>query len=531
MACNNYTHTPLPHFSATALIDLIGNLSETCPHDLVDGIGVKETVANEIFQGENSFFANFLGRWSPYAVAVIFSRLIDFKLPLLQLISELPRPQLFTGWWTQAFAVLHLIGDPIDSLSSYLFTLATCMIVLKRTKETMVDGERVEAESEPGEAGEVEQRIERRCRLIALVYLTYASNGHPKTMENLIRCEAENPAGFEAAALALAADRGSNFWAVGVAIFGFLMAVVLKYVYIDADTFDVTNPQHIDIWSLSSSMTMVHIIPNVLLASIISVQQSPHTAKRFLEQFEEGLHGREAGNYRNDVPTDWARWDLNRQISNGAIPNWRPDRQYPNLSREHNAPTTSWRRLLDVVAFLIVTIGSAGAIWLAAAVPPQGINCRTVIKLIMVSIYIVKYAMQLLVNRLGAPSIPMKMKMYVTGTMDALSVLSFAFIIFSTQAGILNRPGCYRQCKGDSECGVYPASVTWEVVQRRLRGLYPGILFGFLGMQILVCAGLLYVFRDARKFRWSYTWTGTAIRLVLLVICILEWNVKVHVAK
>ncbi|KAL6359895.1 hypothetical protein LRP88_07323 [Fusarium phalaenopsidis] len=408
MACSNYTHTPLPHFSTAALIDLIGNLSETCPHDLVDGIGLRDAVANELFQGEESFFAQSLGSWSPYTAAIIFSRLIDFKLPLLQLISELPRPQIIPGWQTQAFAVLHLIGDPIDSMSSYLFTLATCMVVLKRIKEIMVERERVEAEGEPIEAREVEKEVERRSKLIALVYLSYASNGHPKGIQDLIICEAANRPAFEAAALALVADRGSNFWAVGVAIFGFSMAVMLKYVYIDAKTFDVAKPQHIDIWSLSSSMTMVHIVPNVLLASIISVQQSPHTARRFLAQFEESLLLQGADDAIDRMQTKWARRDPDKQISNGAIPNWRPDRQYARPPRQYNAPPTFWRRFLDVVAFLIVTTGSAGAILLSAAVPPEGLNCRTVIKLIMVSIYVVKYAAQLLVNRMGGLSNPMK---------------------------------------------------------------------------------------------------------------------------
>ncbi|KAJ4238339.1 hypothetical protein NW757_013155 [Fusarium falciforme] len=405
MACSNYTHTPLPHFSTAALIDLLGNLNETCPHDLVDGIGLRDAVANEIFQGEKSFFAGSLGRWSPYAAAIIFSRLIDFKLPLLQLISELPRPQIIPGWQTQVFAVLHLIGDPIASMSGYLFTLATCMVVLKKTTKAMVKKERGRAEAE------VEKEVERRSKLIALVYLSYASNGHPKEIEDLIRCEAAPLATFKAAALALAADRGSNFWAVGVAIFGFSMAVMLKYVYIDAESFDVAKPQHIDIWSLSSSMTMVHIVPNVLLASIISVQQSPHTARRSLAQFEESLLGQVADDVRDRMQTNWAQRDPDQQISNGAIPNWRPDRQYARPPRQLNAPSTFWRRVLDVVAFLIVTTGSAGAILLSAAVPPEGLNCRTVIKLIMVSIYVVKYAAQLLVNRMGDPSNPMKMTM------------------------------------------------------------------------------------------------------------------------
>jgi len=74
-------------------------------------------------------------------------------------------------------------------------------------------------------------------------------------------------------------------------------------------------------------------------------------------------------------------------------------------------------------------------------------------------------------------------------------------IIFSTQVGNLNRPGCYPHCNEDGYCGTFGPLQTWDIVKEGLGNfkLYPGILFGFLGLQVAVCVGLLVVFWSAKK--------------------------------
>jgi len=172
---------------------------------------------------------------------------------------------------------------------------------------------------------------------------------------------------------------------------------------------------------------------------------------------------------------------------------------------------------LDAAAVAITATGSGGAVWLAAAVPPQGLNCRTVVKLVMLAVYVAKYLLQLLVNRLwrgndgaaaaaaASPSswkYPSYSRMLVSALLDFCSVAVFATIIFTTQIGILNRPGCYWQClspESPDSCAIYPPSASWEsAVQPRLRGLYPGILFGFLGGQLAICIVIIVVFWSAR---------------------------------
>ena len=55
---------------------------------------------------------------------------------------------------------------------------------------------------------------------------------------------------------------------------------------------------------------------------------------------------------------------------------------------------------LDLIALLNIVGGSAGAIALAAKVSPEGGNCRTITKVVIVSIYLAKFlAQRYLLNR------------------------------------------------------------------------------------------------------------------------------------
>jgi hypothetical protein len=62
--------------------------------------------------------------WTAYPISDIWNRIVVWKLPLLQLLSQFPRPPL--GPSVETSVMLHLLGDPIDSVSSIFFTLAAC---------------------------------------------------------------------------------------------------------------------------------------------------------------------------------------------------------------------------------------------------------------------------------------------------------------------------------------------------------------------------------------------------------------------
>ena len=71
--------------------------------------------------------------WTAYPIADIWNRIVVWKLPLLQLLSQFPRPPL--GPSVETGVMMHLLGDPIDSVSSILLSLAICE---KRAKQAKI---------------------------------------------------------------------------------------------------------------------------------------------------------------------------------------------------------------------------------------------------------------------------------------------------------------------------------------------------------------------------------------------------------
>ena len=251
-------------------------------------------------------------------------------------------------------------------------------------------------------------------------------------------------------------------------------------------------------------------ISAVFQASIVGVQKTRDSARRILCQLEEDLDRRAlistllarlvAGGISTtqfELKLDTQiREDLvaplKDQIDHGAVPNYRPDRW--SRTTVDLQMRSSWT--LDLIALAIVATGSLGGVWLAARVPPEGWNCRTGVKVVMFLHYLFSGVVQLLVNRLPVSTWP---KVYATAILDLLVLLSFTGIIFTTQVGVLNRVGCYMQEISKGVWGVVLPSFTWETVRERMHLEYPVILFGFLGLQILICLSIWVGFREARQ--------------------------------
>ncbi len=96
--------------------------------------------------------------WSKYPTSEILKRLVNWKLPLFQLITLFPRQPL--DLIAEAFTTLHLMGDPIDTIASLLFTLHLTDLRVKELKKLAryPNGRRLE---------------EKDCNAIALILATY----------------------------------------------------------------------------------------------------------------------------------------------------------------------------------------------------------------------------------------------------------------------------------------------------------------------------------------------------------------------
>ena len=67
--------------------------------------------------------------WTPYPGADIWTRLTTWKFPLLQLVASFPRPPL--SFLVECFVILHLLGDPVDTIKNLLAKMSNCQIIAR----------------------------------------------------------------------------------------------------------------------------------------------------------------------------------------------------------------------------------------------------------------------------------------------------------------------------------------------------------------------------------------------------------------
>lgn len=86
--------------------------------------------------------------WTRYPTPDIWNRLTTWKFPLLQLVASFPRPPL--SFTVECFVILHLLGDPINTIKNLIFKMSTCQRTAtdwKRECNTLLES-RVEGNSE-----------------------------------------------------------------------------------------------------------------------------------------------------------------------------------------------------------------------------------------------------------------------------------------------------------------------------------------------------------------------------------------------
>jgi len=62
--------------------------------------------------------------WTYYSASHIWNRITTWKFPLLQLVASSPRPPL--SFTVECLVILHLLGDPIDTMKNLILKMSTC---------------------------------------------------------------------------------------------------------------------------------------------------------------------------------------------------------------------------------------------------------------------------------------------------------------------------------------------------------------------------------------------------------------------
>lgn len=141
--------------------------------------------------GNSDILPVWFSPWNNYDTKIVLGRLIDYKLPLLVLILQLPRAPL--GWRIESFTLLHLVGNPVASIASLLYTLSSAFAVLKAVRKSY--GPRWSNRTEAGFSrwerisrwfrrqpivfwlSADPDPVEENCKAVSLVLIAYATIG------------------------------------------------------------------------------------------------------------------------------------------------------------------------------------------------------------------------------------------------------------------------------------------------------------------------------------------------------------------
>lgn len=109
--------------------------------------------------------------WSAYPIEDIWTRIVTWKLPLFQLAVQFPRAPL--GFHVETATVVHLLGDPIDSIVCALMTLAMCQSRADSAKRI----------SKAHGIGEEHPEYARTWKSLALMMVSYDECGKSDAVE------------------------------------------------------------------------------------------------------------------------------------------------------------------------------------------------------------------------------------------------------------------------------------------------------------------------------------------------------------
>ena len=113
------------HFNFTSLWTYTQQILQSCANDarLFKVNGGLPTAQNVSLNHAGCVAIAGAG-WTPYPGADIWLRLTTWKFPLLQLVGLFPRPPL--SFSAECFVIVHLLGDPIDTVWHLLHKLEVC---------------------------------------------------------------------------------------------------------------------------------------------------------------------------------------------------------------------------------------------------------------------------------------------------------------------------------------------------------------------------------------------------------------------
>lgn len=472
-------------FHFTTLWKYTQNIQDACPTDtrlFIPHGGIATPHNASLTQASCTAVAG--SDWKYYPAADIWTRLTTWKFPLLQLVASFPRPPL--SFWVECFVIVHLLGDPVDTMKNLLAKMSKCQGIAE-------DWRRECEELLEKRAGEDEDRDWKALALITDAYGEWERDAQAR--EALQQALLHNPqhknglaSTIRQTGRALAADRSTKFLPIIVAqafFIGAIGAAIFRTASAaGASASSDTTFINVEAHSIAFSAQYFWIIPAVFLGSIIGVSQTEAAIPRILRRFQVDI--KRLGLPRSvNLPNDCLD-DKAKRIFHGGVYSWQP--QKCHTSRD------------NLLAYLVVIVGTATGMAVSALVPPDGWDCRHNGEIFILLAWLLSAQADVFLCYLWPLTEYNQTKhFWTTGIKDLLFTIATMGGIIATQVGVFNRCSCYTLW-GRTGLALPEMPDIAETLFYRVNMTYPAITFTSIGIELIVVPSFICIrYRDALR--------------------------------
>ncbi|KAI9764041.1 MAG: hypothetical protein M1840_008917 [Geoglossum simile] len=415
--------------------------------------------------------------WRIYPAYDIWVRLTVWKFPLLQLIAQFSRPPL--GLRGEAFAVIHLIGNPVNTIFSLLRKLVTC-----QQRASWFRGELVTCQrgARCGTLATCQRRAscgkleDNGWKELALIVISCDESGQgdnarraienrlvpqllrPKTDWNAEELRAWKL--YRRAARMLAADRVTKFFPVAIALCLFISSITIAIARLSSSPSNPINPITVEAHSIAFSALYFYIITAVFLSSMIGASQSEKSIPRILKTL------------RN--PGMPYYMDNQTRLAEGGLYSWQP----------WQGGCIDW--CLYALATSMVIIGPLSSILISWYTPPEGWGCRHCAYATVLSLYAISSLLD----------IPIGRRFWYAFTKDLIFGLANLTLLGMAQLGIYNSCICWSKF-GKAGIPLPQEDIVYQVLKLRFRTIFTPITLACIGIHIIFCIISCWWFHDA----------------------------------
>ncbi|KAK4224487.1 hypothetical protein QBC38DRAFT_514847 [Podospora fimiseda] len=450
--------------------------------------------------------------WVLYPHHDIWERIVTWKLPLVTLLFQLPRPPFPFRWWTNTnvFVMMNFVGNPISTIASLLVTLHGCQDRAKGFRERISQIHAQLLPVDPNKAKELQRKADMLWKGFALIQVSCDEWGLEsayaffKNSLNRLYLQEQDPKRaelvmnfFQETIETLAADRATYILPIVIALFAFIASIGAAYWRIIGSPPEPGLWINVEAYSIAMSAPFLYVVPAVFLGAVIGVSQTERSVPRELNKLRVNLE-KEGWFNGNDDNRLFKKIEAKAETSfhrifHGGMYSWRPDLLLPSRL------STAWPFIL--LAFLIVFFSIFVASWISYRVPPEGFDCRNTGQAALLGVWLLSlfldFLLAVIMIRIGYDGKNKVGYWYqITFVKEVVMGISSIMIIMLVQFGIFNRCDCFTLW-GKVPIALPEIPEVAKVLMDRIAFEWPVVTFGWIMVEMGFCCLIWWAYQDA----------------------------------